>query len=357
MEYEMTKKENEEMKREVSKMKSSIELIEKEKKENNVVVRGIELDTNNSNAMREEMKSPALNNSVVESILSRYEHNTIIFTDGSKSESGTGLAFVIPSINIAHRIRITDTCSVFTANAVAIEKSLTWCKQNPISGAALTASPFKQFQNRVIFDIKRLLLQLSLLKKEITFLWTKAHVGVVGNERADLEAKKASISNIIMEYLPSQGDIVCSFKKAVRTEWQIAYADMSHKSNNHYFSIHPTLPNNIPHIPYKSKYFSSTISRLKLNHGRFPSHLYKLGIIESPFCTCNTDKVADLNHLFFDCSNHSNACKELLEELIRNNIHLPTNITCLLAANKEHIFDSLIKFLSQHIIGNHCIFK
>nr|CAH7724123.1 unnamed protein product [Callosobruchus chinensis] len=49
----MTKKVNEEMKREVSKTKSSTELIEKE---NNVLVTGIELDTNNSNAMREAIR-------------------------------------------------------------------------------------------------------------------------------------------------------------------------------------------------------------------------------------------------------------------------------------------------------------
>lgn len=55
-------------------------------------------------------------------------------------------------------------------------------------------------------------------------------------------------------------------------EWDILYKENALRSKNHYYLIHPKLPKIIPHLSYftASKAYTTIISRLKFNHGRFP---------------------------------------------------------------------------------------
>uniref|UniRef100_A0A6P7FMN3 Uncharacterized protein LOC114330893 n=1 Tax=Diabrotica virgifera virgifera TaxID=50390 RepID=A0A6P7FMN3_DIAVI len=119
----------------------------------------------------------------------------------------------------------------------------------------------------------------------VSFIWTKGHCGVEGNEIADIAAK-SSHSCHHMDKVFNLKDLNNALKPNIRRKWETDYKRIANKSTNHYFRIHPTLPKNIPHFTFNyNRTHMSVLTRLKLNHARFPSHLYKIGILNSPVCS------------------------------------------------------------------------
>lgn len=143
-------------------------------------------------------------------------------------------------------------------------------------------------------------------------------------------------------------DLFSIIRSIGRERWMSKYKEVQKTSRNHYFSIHPCLPKNIPHFNFNyNKVHSSLITRLKLNHGLFPEHLHRIGIYETPFCPCDGKSVGDLNHLFFDCPNHREQTRSLYLDLIDLNISLPVNISNLLSYSDKSIYNILIKFIND----------
>uniref|UniRef100_A0A6P7H864 Uncharacterized protein LOC114347371 n=1 Tax=Diabrotica virgifera virgifera TaxID=50390 RepID=A0A6P7H864_DIAVI len=250
------------------------------------------------------------------------------------------------------KYRIPDCCNIFTAEAAAIQKALTWCASNYCENVvvvsdsqavlqAICSHPLDNFQNSSILDIKKTLHNLKSTKKTVTLLWVKGHSGVVGNEIVDGMAKNTSeipeITNIF-----NFKDLFSVIRSVGRERWRSKYEDVQQTSRNHYFSIHPLLPKCIPHFNYNyNKVHSSLITRLKLNHGLFPEHLHRIGIYETPFCPCNYESIGDLNHVFLDCLNHRDQTQNLYLGLINLNISLPVSISNLLSYSDKSIFNIL----------------
>ena len=93
--------------------------------------------------------------------------------------------------------------------------------------------------------------------------------------------------------------------------------------NTHYYNIHPTIPS-IPWFNkcHLSRKIISSISRIKLNHGKFPAHLYKIGIREDPYCLRGA--IGDINHFIFNCPLTEQKSKVLLDFLYDNDFMPPT---------------------------------
>lgn len=97
---------------------------------------------------------------------------------------------------------------------------------------------------------------------------------------------------------------------------------------------------------YRKKY-ASIITRLKLNHGRFPAHLHKLGILQSPSCNCDNVSIGDTNHIFLECKKNKVAISNLYTYLRNNNFPFPLNISSLLACINKDTFDAIINFIKE----------
>ena len=141
-------------------------------------------------------------------IYSEYVH---IYTDGSKDPvSGkTGIAFYIePSLNtkaIIYRARLSNNFSVYTSEHMAITQALKWIMNTTLtegeyaekyviisdSLSALQAiGGSKSVRPELVHRIYSICNNLVKRSVTVVFEWVPSHIGITGNEIADINAKK-----------------------------------------------------------------------------------------------------------------------------------------------------------------------
>ncbi len=141
---------------------------------------------------------------IVQNYMDLYRDKLFIFTDGSKQpETGrTGAAFFISHYEMAVKKGAADHLSVYTVELLAILLALQWLegnKQNKnviIASDSLSAlssiqSGKPSCRQDIIYQIFNLLLILYDKGLDVSFLWVPAHVGVEGNEIADILARRS----------------------------------------------------------------------------------------------------------------------------------------------------------------------
>ncbi|XP_059059447.1 uncharacterized protein LOC131852738 [Achroia grisella] len=240
--------------------------------------------------------------------------------NGSKNESRTSFALYLPSIRTGHGTRIHKEFSIFSAESLAILNALCYikddrgnCKKWLIvtdSMSVLTALQSNKLHyktNYIIDSIKQILYELSLECYDIILLWTPSHIGVFGNENADLLARTITNSDIgvVKDVAIPYSDILSIVYKSFRQKW-IEQWQLSLKTKGNWFY---SINKNIHSSPwftksrvYKNRKFYTLLIRLRFGHARFNSHLCRMKIIDSNACQECNNSSQTLNHIFFECS-------------------------------------------------------
>ena len=130
------------------------------------------------------------------------EVNCNVYTDGSKMDSGVGAGVYISRNKtpiIEAKYKLPDSATVYQAEVLAIKEAaiilqaipdLTTVKFYVDSQAALRTFQMDFLKSRLALDMINELNQIK--HTSLTFVWTKAHVGTVGNEKADKLAKQGT---------------------------------------------------------------------------------------------------------------------------------------------------------------------
>lgn len=257
-----------------------------------------------------------------------------IFTDASKSDDGVGSAFVTP--NNCYKFRIPTNASVFTGEVFAIIKALEWIQEQrenkfilfSDSKSALQAIKNAYTTEPLIQQILQLCTTIEHSTKNLTFFWIPSHIGILGNEQADWEAKEAVTSP----------NINCSDSRLT------VYDAKKHLRTGVYRNIHDewkrgscTRPTGWPdRMPWKyatNRRLQIVLTRITIGHTRL-THSHLLQKADKPKCdTCNVPLT--IQHIITECKNYKEQRKQNqispnLNEALQN----PQNILNFLDISK-----------------------
>ena len=245
----------------------------------------------------------------MENAQSPAEYN--IYTDGSKKAGQVGSGMLIlhgeNMVNEAS-IRLPDDATVFQAEIIAIREAakmllstpnLTTVKFYVDSQAALRALHKDPVTSKVVYQtietINRVEAQFKI------FVWTKAHVGNPGNEKADLLAKQGaemddtSITDIP---LPSTADsvLMTSIRKRWDREWR------THKDCRQTKLFYPTQnAGKAKKVIQWNRLKVGRYVRAITGHNNLLYHLHTMYNFISPICRFCNDANEEFYHLAYFC--------------------------------------------------------
>ena len=151
-----------------------------------------------------------------------------------------------------------------------------------------------------VLDVVNKVSQLAHQNINVNFVWIKAHCGFPHNEKVDKLAKSTIADGNTSLYKIQSSDLHVKYKKILYVKWQRRYENAYSDKSTNYFLLNPLISKPKWHKGLSiSRHFYITITHLQFNHGRFPSHLHKIKIIESDLCECGD--IGDINHLLFNC--------------------------------------------------------
>ncbi|GBM13052.1 hypothetical protein AVEN_101905-1 [Araneus ventricosus] len=183
--------------------------------------------------------------------------------------------------------------------------------------ALVTLSHYDNRLHPVALEILSVLQFLQNKGFNIIFCWVPSHVGISGNETADIIAKFAS--DFLPRALPC-----CDIKKCLVSHllsvWQQKW---DHLTNNKLYSVKPSI-GLWPALPMRE--FDVQLTRLRIGHTRFTHRHLFLGQ-RAPRCpTCQVDFT--VNHILIECPSfkchreyHFNSSSVTLQDLVGETYH------------------------------------
>jgi ribonuclease HI len=146
---------------------------------------------------------------------------------------------------------------------------------------------------------------------KLTLRWTPGHVGLVGNEEVDVEAKKAaggsrynvnSNFGILRRPLPISRS---AHRQSLRDEINAKYQREFRQSAKYqrFIKIDPSMPSNkyrklIVELPRR---FASTLTQLRTNHVPLQAYLHKFKLADSPICPHCEEAPETVTHFIMFC--------------------------------------------------------
>ena len=162
-----------------------------------------------------------------------------IYTDGSKLNDKVGAAYVIYKGEMEFEVakfRLPNSATVFQAELYAIYHGAMALKEYVLeennkvaffsdSMASLQALNATEIVNSIV---RRTILQLNNLYDigyEVHLYWVKAHIGILGNERADVLAKQSTEMETITYTPLPRSQVRLKVLEAVRKKWKTQWEE------------------------------------------------------------------------------------------------------------------------------------
>ena len=241
-----------------------------------------------------------LNN--IQEIYPNYQH---IYTDGSKSNFGTGCVAVLHKKSL--KKCIPKEVSIFIAEIYAINLALDLIstsnsKKNIIhlgSISDLQSLKYTILENPLFVKIVDQLKSL-IHRKKVIFCWIPSHIGIQGDDKADTLAKSAISMTPYKNIKTPYTDLKPKFKQIVTKKWQLLWNENPH---NKLFQMRPNLKER-KLDPYNSRREETTLTRLRTGHTQL-THSFILK--EEPPQKCPCGNQYSIKHILIECTklNHT----------------------------------------------------
>ena len=245
-----------------------------------------------------------------------WEHSrekTIFFTDGSKDEEGrVGAAFCSKQMGVQESFRLPDRNSIFTAEMTAICRTLEYLKTTTLHDVviftdslcavqAIEAGESKARPNLTV-EILNNLDELARRGQTCEIHWIPSHVGVEGNEEADILAKEATRHETVdVEVNPELQDAYANIEARINNIWQDSWDDET--KGRHYHAIEPNVDRKIKYRERDNRRKETFLTRLRLGRCKLKHYLFQMGIGPNGNCSkCDRDET--IEHWLMECDNN-----------------------------------------------------
>ena len=233
-------------------------------------------------------------------IKNEHSYCTPIYTDGSKDNDRVGCGTIID--NSSFKQRLPSNASIFTAEVTAIDLALDAITESDDdhfiifsdSLSVLLSLHNMKLDNPLILKLLEKLHHLSCAHKTIHLCWIPSHIGIRGNEAADMAAKESLNLDITASQVPYT-DLKCHINHFISNKWQERWSSCP---DNKLFKIKPTLGEWPPGFR-NSRKEEVVLSRLRIGHAYF-SHSYILRQEDPPECTA-CQEIYSVRHVLIDC--------------------------------------------------------
>jgi ribonuclease HI len=209
------------------------------------------------------------------------------YTDGSKTGDGYGCA-VIEGSNV-HRFRCHSYSSVYSTELFAVSRAINIAdrrKKTKIIICTDSLSAVKGIQDSQTKHplVKEIQDQLTKTRTIFTFMWIPSHVGILGNEKADVEAKQATLETFSRQYKVIYTDMYRNIRELTRQKWQMEW-DVEINTQNKLGTLKKTT-DRWKEIDYLNRKDQTVITRLRIGHTRL-THGHLLEKTNNPSCNCS----------------------------------------------------------------------
>ncbi|GFT03934.1 probable RNA-directed DNA polymerase from transposon X-element [Trichonephila clavipes] len=228
---------------------------------------------------------------------SQYSRYSAIYTDGSKRADYVGCGVVIE--DIMHGYRLDTSCSIFTAEAVAIYRALQlidstmprkYCIYTDSMSVLEALENYHDRCHPVVCTILDITSRLYSKGFDIVFCWLPSHVGIIGNEQADSAAKSATTHLPLAVPLSDMKRVIMHH---IFNIWQESW---SQQLDNKLHSVKPVI-GAWPVMPLRRT--DVKLTRLRIGHTRF-THRHLLFGERAPECpSCHVSYT--VHHILIDC--------------------------------------------------------
>jgi ribonuclease HI len=223
-----------------------------------------------------------------------------VYTDGSKINNHTASAAIFPDAE--YTSRLSNQASIYTAELKAILLAIKHIKGSvnskyiifSDSKSSLQALVSKKLEHPLIQNILEELHSLHTQKRFITLCWLPSHIGIKGNEKADLAAKRSlhqQINDLSIPYSDLRQNIIFH----CHNKWQNIW---NQETNNKLHKIYPYISevNSKNFLPRQEE---TLLNRLKIGHS-YLTHGYLLKGESPPQCLACQETVT-VEHILIKC--------------------------------------------------------
>ena len=238
-----------------------------------------------------------------------------VYTDGSKTDRGTGSGFVIISgskILAEDSVRLNDESTVFQAELEAIRRAAEYIGKNAeVKGykyvkifsdsmSSLQALSSLKMTSKTVLRTAKELNNMASKVRRADLCWIKAHVGHLGNEMADKLAKDGT-TRVFFTELPKASQINKQFiKEKIYEVWQEGWRNEPTCRQTKLF--HP-----LPDRNKSKRYLKLARSQLSIlvqittGHNALAYHVSKQDPKVDPKCSLCLEADETFYHFITDC--------------------------------------------------------
>lgn len=293
-----------------------------------------------------------------DTLFPRRKDQYCLFTDGSRDTSlpFSGFAVVGDQNDTCLKFRSSKLTSIFSCEVMAIISALKLARDSHEGEIvifsdsksvleALIGSKNPSPKSYLIWEIRRLMVELSNSGKAVSLFWIPAQVGIVGNERADWAAKEAVLTGNDTDLLLPCNDLKAYWKANLFQEFY-AWVRLRGEQKGTFYVKNFLAEKRQPWF-HKSGFPRKGIisyNRLRSGHTSLLECLWRHGIVDSPLCDCG-NAPQSVNHIFWQCpllEAERNLFLHRIQDLVP---YGPYNIEQFLMCKSPNITSAIIDFI------------